>query len=148
VRDVELPIYRPRPVPPTASDVARRIVATANLVPAGRWTTYGNLAEAAGSSPRGVASALSSVTPLATADTDLLADVMGWVVPWHRIRMDDGRLKSRAAGANSRERQALANAMYLAEGGRLVANDAAPSSQRFLLAAELRRRRGRGERTP
>jgi hypothetical protein len=35
--------------------------------------------------------------------------------------MDDGRLKSRAAASNIRERQALANAMYVAEGGRLVA---------------------------
>jgi alkylated DNA nucleotide flippase Atl1 len=148
VRDVAVPTYRPRPVPVAASDVARRIVAIANLVPAGRWTTYGDLAEAAGSSPRGVASALSSVTPLDRASNDPAPDVEGWVVPWHRIRMDDGRLKSRTAASNIRQRQALANAMYVAEGGRLVANDAAPSSQRFLLAAELRRRRDRGELTP
>jgi alkylated DNA nucleotide flippase Atl1 len=139
---------KPHLVPRTASDVARRIVAIANLVPPGRWTTYGDLAEAAGSSGRGVASALSSVTPLATADTDIRAEVEGWVVLWHRIRMDDGRLKSREAGALTRERQALANGMYVAEGGRLVANDGATRGQRFPLAAELRRLRDRGEQTP
>jgi alkylated DNA nucleotide flippase Atl1 len=136
-------------VPADVSEVARRIIAIANLVPPGRWTTYGDLADAAArSSPRGVASALSSASPLATADSDIVADVQRWVVPWHRIRMDDGRLKSRAAGAQTRERQALANAMFVSEGGRLVANEAATSGQRFLLAAELRRMRTRGEPTP
>ena len=91
--DPDVPAYEPHAVPETASDVARRIVAIANLVPAARWTTYGDLAEAADSSPRGVASALSSVTPLATEQSDILADVHHWVVPWHRIRMDDGREK-------------------------------------------------------
>jgi hypothetical protein len=37
----------------------------------------------------------------------------------------DGRVKSRAAESNIRERQALENSMYVAEGGRLMANDAA-----------------------
>ena len=62
--------------------------------------------------------------------------------------MDDGRLKSREAGARTRERHALANAMYVAEGGRLAANEAASSGQRYLLRAELRRRRARGEPMP
>ena len=35
----------------------------------------------------------------------------GWVVPWHRIRMDDGRLKSREAGASIKQRQAFANVL-------------------------------------
>ena len=35
--------------PPGASEVARRIIAIANLIPPGRWTTYGDLAEVAGS---------------------------------------------------------------------------------------------------
>ena len=148
VRANESPTYHPSAVPATASDVARRIVAVANAVPAGRWTTYGDLAEAADSSPRGVASALSSVTPIATADTDIVAEVRRWVVPWHRIRMDDGRLKSREAGAKTTDRQALANAMYVAEGGRLGANDAAATGQRFLLAAELRRLRARERPAP
>jgi alkylated DNA nucleotide flippase Atl1 len=117
-------------------------------VPAGKWTTYGDLAEAAESSPRGVASALSSVTPLSTSATDIVAEMSRWVVPWHRIRMDDGRLKSREAGARAKERQSLANAMFVAEGGRLVANDAAVRSQRYLLPAELRRLRASGESTP
>jgi alkylated DNA nucleotide flippase Atl1 len=148
VPDAALPTYQPHPVPATASDVARRIVAIANLVPPARWTTYGDLADAASSSGRGVASALSSVSPLAAVDTDIRTAVKGWVVPWHRIRMDDGRLKSRAADRLTRERQALANEMYVAEGGRLVANDAAVRGQRFHLAAELRRLRDRGERKP
>jgi hypothetical protein len=59
--------------------------------------------------------------------------------------MDDGRLKSREAGASIKERQAFANALFLAEGGRLVGNDAATAGQRFLLPAELRRMRARGE---
>jgi len=71
-----------------------------------------------------------------------------WVVPWHRIRMDDGRLKSREAGASIKERQAFANAVFLAEGGRLVGSDAATAGQRFLLPAELRRLQARGDWPP
>jgi alkylated DNA nucleotide flippase Atl1 len=141
----DMPVYRPAPIPRAASAVARGIIDIANLVPPARWTTYGDLAEAAGSSPRGVASALSSVTPLAKTTDDVRLDMAHWVVPWHRIRMNDGRLRSREAGASIRERQAFANALFVSEGGRLVGNQAAAVGQRFMLPAELRRLRARGE---
>jgi alkylated DNA nucleotide flippase Atl1 len=141
----EMPVYQPAAIPRTASHVAKKIVAIANLVPPGRWTTYGELADAAGSSPRGVASALSSVTPLAKSTDVVHLDMARWVVPWHRIRMNDGKLKSREAGASIRERQAFANALFVSEGGRLVGDGAAAVGQRFMLPAELRRLRARGE---
>ena len=138
--------YRPGPIPANASPIARRLIAIANLVPAGRWVTYGDLAEAAGSSPRGVASALSSVSPWEDDPEDNADSVGRWVVPWHRIRMEDGRLKSREAqlralGQTPREHHRLANAMYAAERGSLFiyqGEEAARGSQRFLLAAEMR----------
>ena len=139
-----LPEYRPAPVPAHASSVARRIITAANLVPAGRWVSYGDLAEAIGSAPRGVASALSSVTPLRLA-TDAVDDTRHWVVPWHRIRTSDGKVRSRAAGAHINERTQIDNAMFVAEGGRLHANESASDGQRFNLAAEIRRLTARGE---
>jgi O6-methylguanine-DNA--protein-cysteine methyltransferase len=74
------PEFTPAPAPAYASSVARRIIAAANLVPAGRWVSYGDLAEAIGSAPRGVASALSAVTPLRMA-SDAADDTRHWVVP-------------------------------------------------------------------
>jgi hypothetical protein len=57
--------------------------------------------------------------------------------------MDDGRLKSREAGASIRERRAFATALFVAEGGRLIGNAAATAGQRFLLPAGLRRMQAR-----
>ena len=58
----EMPVHQPAAIPRTASDVAKKIVAIAekSLRILGRLSTYGDLAGSAGSSPRGVASALSS----------------------------------------------------------------------------------------
>jgi hypothetical protein len=52
---------------------------------------------------------------------------------------------SREAGAAIKEPQAFANALFLAEGGRLIGNDVATAGQRLLLPAELRRMEARGE---
>ena len=76
---VELPVYSPQVLPARTSVVARRIVAMANLVLAGRWTTYGDLAEAADSSPRGVASGfrLSRLSPRLTPTLSRRSEA-GW----------------------------------------------------------------------
>ena len=141
-------VYRPAPVPAGASAVARRIVAIANLIPPGRWATYGDIAEAAGSTARGVASALSSVSPVENFDgstEDVATAVAQWVVPWHRIRMNDGTLKSRDASMrrskaqSEREHHEGGNSLYINEGGSLTAGEAARVGQRFNLAAEMRR---------
>jgi alkylated DNA nucleotide flippase Atl1 len=134
----DLPTYRPAPVPLSASPVARRIIAAANLVPAGRWVTYGDLAEAVGSSARGVAASLSSVTPLRQLHDDV-DDISRWLVPWHRIRLEDGRSVSRAAGAHRTDSERLNNLMLTAEGGIVVSGRYASTRSRFDLRAEVRR---------
>ena len=105
------------------------------MIPAGEWMTYGDLADAAkvvapGSktSPRGVASALSFLPPETS--------VHDWPVPWHRIRLENGHLKSRIGGEKVDPGDPL-NQLFLAEGGRLIVG-AAPQARRFPMAAKLR----------
>ena len=45
--------------------------------------------------------------------------ISGWVVPWHRIRLEDGRMKSRTQGVII-DPSNPANQLFVAEGGRLI----------------------------
>ena len=120
--------WTPTAIPESISEKARRLVHLAQQVPPGHWVTYDDLAEAAGSSPRGVASALSFLPPGTPIEQ--------WPVPWHRIRLKNGHLKERLKGEQIRPDHAL-NLLYLAEGGRLIGGAAAPG-RHFNLAAEAR----------
>jgi hypothetical protein len=79
-------------------------------------------------SARGVASALSFLPPNTPSDK--------WPLPWHRIRLDNGHLKSRGVGELKDPAHPL-NVMFVNEGGRLIAG-AAPQGRRFPLAAMIR----------
>jgi hypothetical protein len=64
--EMQIPVWNgPSPKPRDASTPAQRLIDLANLVPAGEWVSYGDLAEAyvvrngANRVARGVASALS-----------------------------------------------------------------------------------------
>lgn len=125
--------WQPVSCPHHLSDKAKELVRLTNLVPAGQWVTYGDLAEAsgmgtAGSAARAVASALSF------AAVDLPPEE--WAVPWHRIRMQDGRLKGRGSGVVD-DPGHVANVLFAAEGGQLI-GASAREGRRFPLAAMLR----------
>ena len=75
---------------------------------------------------RGAASALSFLPPGVP-----MAD---WVLPWHRIRLENGHLKSRDRGEIV-DPGDPANELFIAEGGRLIGG-AAPQGRRYPLAAK------------
>lgn len=125
--------WTPKPCPNDVSAIARKLVGLANAVPPAHWVTYGDLAEAAGmgeakNAARGAASALSFF-PLGTPMAE-------WVLPWHRIRLENGHLKSRERGVIVDPRDP-ANELFIAEGGRLIGG-AAPQGRRYPLAAKVR----------
>jgi alkylated DNA nucleotide flippase Atl1 len=127
------PTWTPKPCPSDISEVARRLVLLANAVPPAHWVTYGDLAEAAGmgeakKAARGAASALSFFPP-GTPMTE-------WVLPWHRVRLEDGHLKSRESGVIV-DPSDPANLLFVAEGGRLIGG-AASQGRRYPLAAKVR----------
>lgn len=59
-----------------------------------------------------------------------------WPVPWHRIRLESGQLKSRLDGVKVDPADPL-NQLFVAEGGRLIGGTA-PQGRRFPMAAKLR----------
>jgi alkylated DNA nucleotide flippase Atl1 len=125
--------WKPGPAPEDLTETIRLLVKLANLVPAGHWVTYGDLGEAAGMGPasksaRGVASALS----FAPTETPPSA----WALPWHRVRMEDGHLKSRSIGVIKDPFHHI-NVLFTDEGGRLI-GAAASEGRRFPMAALIR----------
>ena len=101
------------------------------------------LAEAAGmgeakNAARGAASALSFLPPG--------APMAEWVLPWHRIRLENGHMKSRDRGEIVDPRDP-ANELFIAEGGRLI-NGAAPQGRRYPLASKVRARRSSARPIP
>ena len=82
----------------------------------------------AGNAARAAASALSF------AAVDLPPDE--WALPWHRVRMQDGRLKGRGSGVID-DAGHIANVLFANEGGQLI-GAAAREGRRFPLAAMLR----------
>ena len=128
---------RPAPAPADASVVARRLIEIANKVPAGTWVSYGDLADAytavheRNMIGRGVASALSSLRAYsAVAEQPVLERqqaVDRWQLPWHRIRVADGRVVSLRLG--ERASDDFTNQMLIAEGG-TVRHGAATSACR------------------
>ncbi len=111
------------------------MVLLSQMIPAGEWMTYGDLADAANigtssgkTTARGVARALSFLPPETS--------VHDWPVPWHRIRLENGHMKSRIGGEKVDPADPL-NQLFVAEGGRLIAGAASPS-RRFPMAAKLR----------
>ena len=106
----KVPLWNgPAPKPRDASVAAQRLVDLANMVPRGKWASYGDLSDAyiarhrENMVARGVASALSLLPVNAYIEERLLEDqqprVNQWHVPWHRIRLTDGRAVSRKFGA-------------------------------------------------
>lgn len=77
---------------------------------------------------RGAASALSFQPTNTPMDS--------WVVPWHRIRLEDGHMKSRTSGVIV-DPSDPANELFVAEGGRLI-RGAASQGRRYPLAAKVR----------
>lgn len=134
----------------SASDVARRLVDLGNLVSAGTWVSYGDLAEAfvardgENMVARGVASALSLNPPethlaeRGAVDPQPLIDQ--WFVPWHRIRLADGRAISRQFSV--RNSDDLVNRMFVQEGG-VLRHGAATDGCRFPLLSKVRVERKR-----
>ena len=123
----------PAPYPPDLTERALQLADLANLVPPGHWVTYGDLGEAAGlgeagKSARGVASALSF------APLNLPPDE--WSIPWHRIRMENGNIKTREVGEVKDPHNSF-NALFTAEGGRLIGASAS-EGRRYPLAALIR----------
>ena len=97
------------------------------------WVTYGDPAEAAGmgearKATRGAASALSFFPP----GTPMKSGSSGW----HRIRLEDGHLKSRVSGVLV-DPSDPANLLFVQDGGRLIGG-AAPQGRRYPLAAKVR----------
>ena len=140
-----VPVWRgPAPKPAEVSVAARRLIDLANRVPAGRWVSYGDLAEAyvtahgANMVARGVASALSLLPIEDHKERDVVDPqprVDQWHVPWHRVRLADGRSISRRYGINRAD--AFGNRMLVAEGGTLR-HGAATDGCRFNLVGSLR----------
>ena len=121
-----IPVWRgPAPMPREASLAAQRLIALANLVPAGMWVSYGDLADAyitkhgENMVARGVASALSLLPVDTYVEERNMVDpqprVDKWPVPWHRIRLADGRAVARKYGAV--DSNDYLNQMLAAEGG-------------------------------
>lgn len=124
---------------------ARRLIDLANRVPGGKWVSYGDLAEAytavhgQNMVARGVASALS-LLPIGAHDeerrmVDPQPRVDQWHVPWHRIRLADGRATSRKYGIVRADD--YVNRMFAAEGG-TIRHGAATDRCRFNLVASVR----------
>lgn len=127
--------WSPSAEPPGLSDIAQLLTRLSQMIPAGEWMTYGDLADASNvvdsdskTSARGVASALSYLPPETS--------VHDWPVPWHRIRLENGHLKSRIGGEKVDPADPL-NKLFAAEGGRLIGG-AALQGRRFPMAAKLR----------
>lgn len=127
--------WSPAPAPDRLTEIASLLVRLTQLIPAGEWVTYGDLADAANvvtvegkTTARGVASALSFLPPE--------TPVHDWPVPWHRVRLEDGHLKSRLDGVKVDPQDPL-NRLFVEEGGRLVGG-AAQQGRRFPMAAKLR----------
>jgi alkylated DNA nucleotide flippase Atl1 len=144
--DQSVPKWRgPAPKPADASVAARRLIDLANRVPGGKWVSYGDLAEAytkvhrQNMVARGVASALSLLPIAAHVEERRMVDpqprVDQWHVPWHRIRLADGRAISRKHGVVRADD--YVNRMLTAEGG-TMRHGAATDNCRFNLVASLR----------
>lgn len=129
------PPWTPAAIPDGLSPIALLLTKLSQLIPPGEWLTYGDLADAANEAgavsntkARGVASALSYLPPETS--------IHDCPVPWHRIRLENGHLKSRLGGEKVDPNHPL-NVLFVAEGGRLQGG-AAPTGRRFPLAAKLR----------
>lgn len=144
--EVRVPVWNgPAPKPGDASTAAQRLIDLANLVPAGKWVSYGDLADAyvvrhrENMVARGVASALSLLPAYTFVKEREMANpqprVDQWHVPWHRVRLTNGLVVSRKYGAVAADD--FSNQMFVNEGGTLrhgVASDIC----RFNIAAEVR----------
>lgn len=144
---MKLPVWNgPAPKPVDASVAAKRLIELANLVPAGRWASYGDLADAyvvrygENMAARGVASALSLLPAYTHVVEREMADpqarVDDWHVPWHRIRLTDGVAVSRNYGRVGSSD--FTNRMFVAEGGTLR-GAAATEGCRYNLVETVRR---------
>lgn len=102
----------PAPVPADGPLMTRRLVHLANLVPAGRWISLSDLVRSYS------ASFCKTLTPVEIADALLPAATTkpdAWFVPWHRMRLDDGRPISRKYGIVGSD--ADMNRLFSTEGG-------------------------------
>ena len=144
--EMQIPVWNgPSPKPRDASTPARRLIDLANLVPAGEWVSYGDLADAyvvhngENMVARGVASALS----LRAADVFIEERAMAnpqpkvdqWYVPWHRVRLADGFAAALKYGAVASDD--FSNRMFVNEGGQLR-HGAATDGCRFNLIGAVR----------
>lgn len=144
--EMQIPVWNgPSPKPRDASTAAQRLIDLANLVPAGEWVSYGDLADAyvvhngENMVARGVASALS----LRPADVFIEERAMAnpqprvdqWYVPWHRVRLANGLAAALKYGAVASDD--FSNRMFVNEGGQLR-HGAATETCRFNIAAEVR----------
>jgi len=152
----KVPLWNgPAPKPRDASVAAQRLVDLANMVPRGKWASYGDLSDAyiarhrENMVARGVASALSLLPVNAYIEERLLEDqqprVNQWHVPWHRIRLTDGRAVSRKFGAVPSDD--YVNQMFVNEGG-VLRHGAATDGCRFNLIGAVRSAQPSGRQDP
>jgi alkylated DNA nucleotide flippase Atl1 len=118
-RNLATYVRRPNDAP---TALARLLVDLANLVPAGLWIGYGDLGVAAGmrtkDGRRGLATEVARGATSALSFRPTREGIETWRVPWHRVRLANGHLKSRHQGEIT-DPHDLANLMFLAEGGKL-----------------------------
>lgn len=121
----------PTPAPPDMSVTARRLVEIANLIPAGCWATDADLAFAYAVrfgkpvTVRELANVLVPGIPIAPNE---------WTLPWHRLRLEDGRSIARKYGTVGSDRDL--DRMFEDEGG-CVRDGVATTDRRFELVTVL-----------
>ena len=86
------PTWAPARVPDQWSDNRKLAVKLCNLIPAGRWTNYKNLAQAFNSISGGKHNAFTFGRLINDIHLHRGRGVEYWTVPWHRIRTDSGQL--------------------------------------------------------
>jgi hypothetical protein len=112
-----VPQWTPAPMPAHWGDSKRRAVALCNAIPAGRWTTFTNLAEAfnrlAGSKHNGFTFArLINDIPWRRKTATPGERYGPPTVPWHRIRNDKGQAISYDHGPVTDNNETWANVSF------------------------------------
>lgn len=127
-----LPWAGPIPARPDTSVLARRLADLANRIPEGCWVSDADLAFAYAVrfgkpvTVREIADAIVPAMPAAPTE---------WALPWHRLRLEDGRSIARKYGAVGSTHDL--DRMFEDEGGH-IENGSAATDRRFELVTQLR----------
>lgn len=127
------------PLPSGISLVAQQTGWLIRRVPPAEWTTYKDIAEVLGSTPRGISSAGLTLTQSHRGET-----IEHWTVPWLRVRKQDGSSRAPGIAVHGTAHMRQSDEMWNAEGGRWDAPGIYAAWQRFPLAEWVRREKAQG----